>query len=407
MGIRRIHPISLTIIIGTLFARMATFMTIPFLAIYLTSVKGVSPGFAGAIIGISSIVGLFGGFIGGFLSDLYGQEKVMKYSIFIWIFVFVGFALAESVVTFFILNALNGLCRSFFEPSSRALLSKVTKPKNKLLVFNLRYAAINIGAAVGPLIGLKIGSSSSTSAFFVTAVIYSLYFIVLLAMFSINQIDDSLNTKTNERVTMAKALKVLSADRVFFFAVIGLIMGVCGYSQFSSTIPQYLSSSPLITNGVEVFSYLIVFNAITVLIVQYPVTRIGKRYSALTSIMIGTLTTSIGLLGFAFFTSIPFLFLSILVFTVGEVMMFTMTDLFIDQISPNEMKGLYFGAMGFTAIGSSFGPLIGGLMLEYFGYTNHFTLFSVLALISSLGFPVLLYVKGLMKSTNRKVEYSL
>ncbi|OEH92785.1 MDR family MFS transporter [Bacillus solimangrovi] len=407
MEIRRIHPISLTIIIGTLFARMATFMTIPFLAIYLTSAKGVSPGYAGAIIGVSSIVGLFGSFVGGYLSDLYGQEKVMKYSIFIWIFVFVGFALADSVMMFFILNALNGLCRSFFEPSSRALLSKVTKPKNKLLVFNLRYAAINVGAAVGPLIGLKIGSSSSTSAFFVTAVVYTVYFIVLIAMFSLHSTNNSSDSSSNERVTMAKALRVLSTDRVFLFAVIGLMVGVCGYSQFSSTIPQYLAHSPFFQNGVEVYSYLIVFNAVTVLIVQYPVTRIGKRYSALISIMIGTLTTSIGLLGFAFFTSVPLLFLSIFVFTVGEVMMFTMTDLFVDQISPHDMKGLYFGAMGFTAIGGSFGPWIGGLMLEYFGYTNNFALFSVLTLFPLLGFPVLLYVKTLMTSTKRKVEFSL
>ncbi|WP_439949304.1 hypothetical protein [Bacillus subtilis] len=34
-----IHPISWTIIIGTIFGRMATSMSIPFLAIYLTAVR--------------------------------------------------------------------------------------------------------------------------------------------------------------------------------------------------------------------------------------------------------------------------------------------------------------------------------------------------------------------------------
>jgi len=51
--------ISLHIIIGTLFARTATFMTILFLSIYLTKVKGISPVEAGTIIGISAFVGLF------------------------------------------------------------------------------------------------------------------------------------------------------------------------------------------------------------------------------------------------------------------------------------------------------------------------------------------------------------
>ncbi|EMI10484.1 MDR family MFS transporter [Anoxybacillus gonensis] len=401
--IKKLHPVSATIIIGTLFARMAMFMTIPFLAIYLTSVKGVSASLAGAIIGISSIVGLFGGFFGGYFSDRYGQEKVMKISLFMWTFVFIGFATAESVWTFFLLNALNGLCRSFFESSSRALLSQVTKQENKLLVFNLRYAAINVGAAIGPLVGLEIGASSSTTAFFITSFVYFLYFILLVVIFSKYTIEQT-HSDISERVTLRRAVDVLGKDRVFLFAVIGMILGVIGYSQFNSTIPQYLSQYK---DGVQLFSYLIVFNAITVLVVQYPVSRIGKRYSALTSIMFGIVAVSFGLFGFGLFTAVPMLFLSMFILTVGEVMMFSMVDIFIDQIAPQQMKGLYFGSIGFTAIGNAVGPWIGGLMLQYFGYENHLLIFSLLSLCTLIGFPVFLYVSGVMKATKRHIEYSL
>ncbi|MCG3085348.1 MFS transporter [Anoxybacillus sp. LAT_35] len=401
-NIKKLHPISITIIIGTLFARMAMFMTIPFLAIYLTSVKGVSASLAGAIIGISSIVGLFGGFFGGYFSDRYGKEKMMKMSLLMWTFVFIGFATAESVWTFFLLNALNGLCRSFFEPSSRALLSQVTKQEHKLLVFNLRYAAINVGAAIGPLVGLKIGASSSTTAFFVTSFVYFLYFILLVTLFSKYTIEK--HGDASEHVTLRNAVNVLGNDRVFLFTVIGMILGVTGYSQFNSTIPQYLSQYK---DGVQLFSYLIVFNAITVLVVQYPVSRIGKHYSALTSIMLGIGAVALGLFGFGLFTAVPMLFVSMFVLTVGEVMMFSMIEIFIDQISPQHMKGLYFGSMGFTAIGNAAGPWIGGLMLEHLGYGNHLLIFTFLALCTSIGFPVLLYVGRLMKVTKRHIEYSL
>ncbi|MGJ7035479.1 MDR family MFS transporter [Anoxybacillus eryuanensis] len=401
-NIKKLHPISITIIIGTLFARMAMFMTIPFLAIYLTSVKGVSASLTGAMIGISSIVGLFGGFFGGYFSDRYGQEKVMKMSLFMWGFVFIGFATAESVFTFFLLNALNGLCRSFFEPSSRSLLSQVTNQENKLLVFNLRYAAINVGAAIGPLVGLKTGSSSSTAAFFITSFVYFLYFILLIVLFSKYAIEK--HSDASERVTLQNAVNVLGNDRVFLFAVIGMILGVTGYSQFNSTIPQYFSQYK---DGVQLFSYLIVFNAITVLVIQYPVSRIGKHYSALTSIMLGIGAVALGLLGFGLFTAVPMLFASMFVLTVGEVMMFSMVEIFIDQISPQHMKGLYFGSMGFTAIGNAAGPWIGGLMLEHLGYGNHLLIFSLLALCTSIGFPVFLYVGRLMRATKRHMEYSL
>ncbi|MEC2374461.1 MFS transporter [Bacillus thuringiensis] len=129
--LQNIHPLGMTIIIGTLFARFATSMSIPFLAIYLTTVKGVSAGMTGAIIGTSALVGVFASFIGGNLSDRFGRKTIMLWSMIVWIFVFIGFSLADHVLSFFLLNALNGLCRSFFEPTSRALLSDLTKPEYK------------------------------------------------------------------------------------------------------------------------------------------------------------------------------------------------------------------------------------------------------------------------------------
>ena len=183
-----------------------------------------------------------------------------------------------------------------------------------------------------------------------------------------------------------------------------MILGVTGYSQFNSTIPQYLSRYK---DGVQLFSYLIVFNAITVLVIQYPISRIGKRYSALTSIMFGIGAVALGLFGFGLFTAVPMLFASMFILTVGEVMMFSMIDIFIDQIAPQHMKGLYFGSIGFTAIGNAVGPWIGGLMLEHLGYGNHLLIFSLLALCTSIGFLVFLYVGRLMRVTKRHMEYSL
>lgn len=197
---------------------------------------------------------------------------------------------------------------------------------------------------------MKIGSSSSTAAFFITSFVYFLYFILLVALFSKYTIEK--HGGASEHVTLRNAVNVLGNDRVFLFAVIGMILGVTGYSQFNSTIPQYLSQYK---DGVQLFSYLIVFNAITVLVIQYPISRIGKRYSALTSIMFGIGAVALGLFGFGLFTAVPMLFASMFILTVGEVMMFSMIDIFIDQIAPQHMKGLYFGSIGFTAIGNAVG----------------------------------------------------
>ncbi|MGG0187998.1 MDR family MFS transporter [Bacillus rhizoplanae] len=394
--LQHIHPIGMNIIIGTLFARFATSMSIPFLAIYLTNAKGISAGVTGAIIGTSALVGVFASFIGGNLSDRFGRKKIMLSSIIVWILVFIGFGFAEHVVAFFLLNALNGMCRSFFEPTSRALLSDLTKPEHRLMVFNLRYGAINVGVAIGPLVGLQIGSAESTTPFFIAAIMYALYTIVLALQFRKYRIGEE-KTEETERVTFMDSLRIIRKDIVFLVALIGIIISTAGYAQFSSTLSQYFANSHLFENGVKLFSYALTLNAITVVIVQYPLIQICKKYTPLVSIMIGTLLVSVGLCGFGFAGSMWTVFVCTIIFTIGEVLMFSMTDVFIDQIAVANLKGTYFGAMGFSGIGAVIGPWFGGLLLDYYGYHNGFTIFTILAVLSMLAFPILLLTRSLLR----------
>ncbi len=78
-NLRTLHPLSWTIIIGTIFGRMATSMSIPFLAVYLTQVKGASASSAGLIIAVSSLIGIVASFYGGYVSDRIGRKRSCFY----------------------------------------------------------------------------------------------------------------------------------------------------------------------------------------------------------------------------------------------------------------------------------------------------------------------------------------
>lgn len=394
-----LHPFVYNIIIGTFFARFSTSMSMPFLAIYLTSIKGISPAITGFIIGISALVGVFSGFIGGHLSDRYGRKVIMISSISVYVIVFCGFAFADSVLAFFIWSALNGASRAFFEPTSRALLAEFTNQENKLFVFNLRYTAINIGVAIGPLVGLKLGGASLLIPFLVTAFIYFLYAISLIVMFMKFKVD--IMNRTSVPTTLPDALNVLRKDRIFLFSMIGIICGVIGYSQMTSTLPQYMGSTSAFKDGVELFAYLVVVNAVTVIVLQYPLLNVAKKYSSLTSMILGITFIAMSLIGFGVATESWMLFLMMITFTIGEILIFTITDYFVDEISPSHLKGTYFGAMNFTSIGSVIGPALGGFLLTYYGYMNGGISFIVLSCISFLGVPFLLIAKASRKAANK------
>ncbi|ATH92281.1 transporter [Bacillus glycinifermentans] len=383
---KEIHPLSWTIIAGTIFGRMGTAMSIPFLAIYLTQVKGASAGFAGAVIAASSLVGIAASFYGGYVSDRFGRKTIMLLSIFGWTLVFVGFALADNVWTFFLMNALNGLCRALFEPTSRALLSDVSKPDTRLFVFNLRYTAINLGVVFGPLLGLYLGSSKTTMPFLIAGLIYFVYAAVLAVQFKKHTVPV---IETNKRIKMQEAFQVTKTDRVFSLTLIGSILCLFGYSHFTSTLAQYMSASPFIEGGTEIFGMMLTLNAVAVLVTQYPLVHIAKRFSPILSLMTGNVLITASLFSLSFFHDVLSIVFIVVLFTIGEVLLFSMLDVLVDQIAPPELKGTYFGAMGFTQLGSVIGPWAGGMLLDVFGAEKPFFTFSILSVVTLFGIPFL------------------
>ncbi len=388
------HPLAINILVGTMFGRMATSMSIPFLAIYLTQVKHVSASQTGMIIAVSSLVGITTSFAGGYLSDRFGRKIVLYSSVFLWAAVFVIFGLAQSVAGFFLANALNGFCRSVFEPASRALLADLTEPKNRLTIFNLRYTAINVGVIFGPMLGFYFGSSTTTFLFFIAAGVYVLYGLSLMLTYSKTGYQPShADAAGSKQAGFSEAAKAVREDKVLLMSILGIILATTGFAQFNSTLPQYLSMEYGQNKGAGMFSAFLILNAVTVISLQYPLLSIGKKYSPIFSIIVGNLVCALGVFAFSLAGSIPVWGAVIFLFTIGEILMFSMTDAFIDSIAKSDLRGTYFGAMGFTQIGNIVGPSLGGFLLDYFGYGDTVTVFGLLAGLSLLGVPVLYAVK--------------
>ncbi|QWU18429.1 MFS transporter [Paenibacillus sophorae] len=387
--LRYIHPLAWTIIIGTMFGRLVTSMSIPFLSIYLTKVLGASPTQTGLTIAVSSLAGVSISFYGGYISDIIGRKKVMLVSIFSWASVFVGFAVAGHLWVFLIVNTLNGLCRAVFEPTSRALLSDITPAEHKLLVFNLRYAAINLGVVFGPIIGLQLGSAKSTFPFLITAIVYIAYGLVLVLQFALH--GKKLPARSVSKAPrLREAFAVTSRDRVFLPILLGTIFCVLGYGHFGSTLAQYLALNTHFADGGKAFSYMLSLNAITVLVVQYPVVRIARHLPPVVPLILGNVCVSAALILFGLAGGLPLLMFSVVLFTIGEVLLFTMMDMLIDRVAKPEWKGTYFGTIGFNGIGSVMAPILGGLLLSHLGPNHGPAIFIPLALMTAIGLPFLL-----------------
>lgn len=123
-------------------------------------------------------------------------EKVLCYVPFLFgvLFSFL-FGIVHTILWFSLLNILSGLCHSFFEPVSKALMVELADRKKRLSIFSLRYLAINIGGALGPLLGTYLGLVSSGTPFIITGSVYLCY--ALLLFFMMNKL--LLQNKSNSK----------------------------------------------------------------------------------------------------------------------------------------------------------------------------------------------------------------
>lgn len=299
---------------------------------------------------------------------------------------FVGFAFADAPAVFFLLNALNGLCRAIFEPTGQALLADVTPPDKRLWAFNARYAAINVGAALGPLLGAQMGAAQSTALFFVPAAFYGVYGAVLYGM--MRRYRQTLPyAKDGRGARLRQAVQVIGTDRAFGWFLLGSLLVNAAYAQMSSTLPQYLDRAPDIADASSFYAVLVSTNAVSVLALQLPLSLLTRCAHPLTAIQVGCFCYAVGLLGFGCFASLPGLMAAMVVFTAGEVLIVLMSALFVDRVAPPAMRGAYFGALGLASLGSSVGPLIGGVLLRAFGDASGLAVFGGLALLALLALP--------------------
>ncbi|MFJ7736758.1 MDR family MFS transporter [Lysinibacillus sp. NPDC097287] len=377
------HPLVWIILGGTIFTRIASFMAMPFLAIYLHNEIGASPLQIGLTIGIAPLISTFGGFFGGYLTDRFGRKSVILLTILVWSLVFFGFATATVIWTFIALNALNGLCRSFFEPSTQALMIDFTPTTKRKRLFSLRYTAINIAAVIGPIIGVYIASLSSPSIpFILTGIMYILYAGFLLFVLSHYEMQQP-QEKAPKKIL--HTFMILFSNRILLCFIVGGILINIGYSQFDSTLPQLIELK--IEVGAKLYSLLISLNAAVVLLLQLPISIFSERFSSTLTLLVGIVFFAVGLVLFGVSDSYPLFMIAMTLFTIGEIFTFPTMNVLIDEIAPDTQKATYLGASQFKNLGGFIGPIIGGWLLTHY-IDSMFVIIALLVLCSSVFYKI-------------------
>ncbi|MFY0543601.1 MDR family MFS transporter [Brevibacillus sp. H7] len=374
------HPIVQLLMAGTVFVTLTSSMSMPFLAIYLSETTRLGIPAIGLIIGAGPLAATIGGFVGGVLSDLLGRQKLMILSLLGLAIACIGFVSTANPAALLIISVLRGLAGSFFGTISKALMGDLTPEEKRFRVFSNRYMAINLGFSIGPMVGAFLGIGGSSFAFALAAAVYVVYAIALILCFRAFRVKEAMSGDREEAVTVSRIWQVLRRDTVLFLFTIGGVLLMTVHGQMSVTLSQYLTDN--LSDGVKLFGLLMSLNGITVFLVQVPLTRWSERLSLFKRIVLGSMLLALGEIGFATSAGWSGFIVAMVIFTLGEILIVPAEYAQVDQITPQGMRGTYYGAQSFGEFGSFLGPWAGGMILSVYGGPAMFTTMAVIAVAS-------------------------
>ena len=343
--------------LGVLVNRVGNFLPV-FIVLYLIG-RGYSAGAAGLVLGVSGLGNVLGNTVGGYLADRIGR----RWTIVVSAVPTAGLtAIVPSLGSFPIIVTVVGLIgvtSQIYRPAAAAvLLDSVTTNQQRLAAFAVFRFALNIGAALGGVIGGVLASSSYLELFLGNAAACLLFGVVVAVL-----LRDAPQPRADQGDTDTQADRTVGyrqalADRILLRFLLMTMVGEFVYIQCTVGLPLHVSDVGLSARD---FGLLIGLNGLVVLVLELPTTGAVSRYRPEYVLAIGNLLIGAGLALTGFMDGMVLLAATVLIWTLGEMMSSSVAAAYLGSLTPPRMAGRYQGLYGAAyTIGTGAGPLIGG-----------------------------------------------
>jgi len=368
---------------GTLINRLGGFV-IPFLTLYLTVQRQIPVSQAALMVSLFGAGSFIAQLTGGELTDRLGRRPVMLMSFFITPAFMIALGLADNLILISISTLLVGFFTDLYRPAVGAAIADLVPPEARTRAYGYNYWAINLGAAIAPLLAGLIAEYNYLTLFIADAVTTSVFgFIVLFGIRETRppEAQQTSSTPLSERMSQLKRAPIL-----LWFTFLILFFGMI-YMQGNVTLPLDMQSNGL---GPKQYGTAIAMNGLLIILVTIPVSNMAANWPRFETIALSTFLLGLGFGFTALASTLPFYMVSVAIWTIGEIAGTAVGPAIIADLSPPDLRGLYQGVFGSAwGLAFFFGPLAGGWIFQHLGKNTLWIACLILGIILAFCFLLL------------------
>jgi MFS family permease len=308
----------------------------------------------------------------------------MLMSFFITPIFMVLLGLASDLVLISICTFVVGFFTDLYRPAVGAAIADLVPPESRTRAYGYNYWAINLGAAVAPVLAGLIAGYNYLILFVADALTTAIF--GLIVFFGIRETRPVEAHHTSQVSLATRTSQLKRAPILLMFSFLTLFLGMV-YTQGYVGLPLDMQAHGL---GPESYGLAIAVNGFLIILVTIPISNMAAKWPRFETVAVAAALLGLGFGFTALAAGLPLFILSIVIWTLGEIAATSVAPTIIADLSPIELRGLYQGVFG-AAWGLAYfiGPLAGGWIYEKLGSDTLWAACLIIGILLAFGYYAL------------------